>query len=86
MKTNPNEPINLNGEGCFKDQNQHTHAGLGLTKREYFSALILQGLCSFSVNSLYYTNNPDRSLMKDRAKAARIQADALIEELNKEQT
>jgi hypothetical protein len=48
----------------------------GLTKREYFAAMAMQGLCA---NSVCYENTNDEEL----AKAAVINADALLNELEK---
>jgi hypothetical protein len=48
---------------------------IGLTKREYFAALALQG---FVLNQAYL------KAPRENARAAVEQADALIEELNKE--
>jgi hypothetical protein len=47
-----------------------------LTKREYFAAMAMQGLCA---NSVCYENTNDEEL----AKAAVINADALLNELEK---
>lgn len=54
----------------------------GLTKREYFSAMAMQGLLSNPV----YNNPNEKSKMvsvPNLTKAAICYADALIEELNK---
>ncbi len=53
--------------------------GQGLTKREYFASAILQGLCSFDVAP---DNHGD--VYAQRARAAVLQADVLIEHLNSE--
>jgi hypothetical protein len=56
-------------------QNPHTLLDTGLTKREYFAAMALQGFIA----------NPDNLQTAERfAFAAVKMADALIEELNKE--
>jgi len=67
MKTNPNEPITPNSEWG-------NQLSFGLTKREYFSALALQGLCA----------NPDYERMSDTLVSSRAvgEADRLIEKLN----
>lgn len=75
MKTNPNEPLNCNnGNGFYNDEFNHTHAGIGLTKREYFAAMAMQGLqaSNFENGSQFI------------AKIAVEQADCLIKALNTE--
>lgn len=71
LKTYPNNPVNVVTE-------ETTIAQMGLTKREHFAAMALQGIIS----------NPNRGSAKlaDISKSAVILADALINELNKEQT
>ncbi len=72
MKTKPNEPLNCNnGNGFWNDEYNLTHSGVGLTKREYFAALALQGL----------TANLGRTT--GLALAAVQYADSLIAELNR---
>lgn len=82
MKTNGDEPINCNdGNGFWNDEFNHTHAGVGLTKREYFAAFAMQGVeASNIVNS-----DPEVMVMKvpDVALRAVQLADALIDCLNK---
>jgi len=47
VKTKPNEPINCNnGNGFWSDEFNRTHGWVGLTKREYFAAMALQGILS----------------------------------------
>jgi len=76
-KTNPNEPINLNGSGAWNDENQHTHSGRGLTKREYFAAMAMQGY----IASL----GEGETWRMDRLGAESVlAADALIKALNAE--
>jgi hypothetical protein len=60
---------------------------IGLTKREYFAAMIIQGLSSFPVgNSLEHTlNTKGITLDQFIAREAVERADALIEELNKKE-
>ena len=65
--TDRNEPINpIEPKG---------YIAKGLTKREYFAAMAMQGLCS---NSKAYENLTDERL----AEIALINADALINALN----
>ena len=51
------------------------HPKLGLTKREYFAAMAMQGMCANSD----YTHNSQSAIAEWSVK----QADALIEALNK---
>ena len=74
MKNNPNEPLNCNnGNGFWNDEFNKTHGGVGLTKREYFAALAMQGLITNE-----RTINIAENLVIDAIKYA----DALIEQLN----
>jgi len=50
----------------------------GLTKREYFAAMAMQGMCSIDYNP-EYPNANDFDIIAYRS---RLYADALIEELN----
>src|ERR1035437_6133224 len=70
MKTEPNEPINP----IIASSNESTLHHSGLTKREFFAGLAMQGL-------LANTNPGD---IPSIAKMAVEAADALILELNKE--
>lgn len=72
MKTNPNDPINV----MYEEPNVNEHNG-GLTKREYFAVMILQGLVSDPVLS---TNKTPL----ETAHIAMVYVDALIQELNKD--
>ena len=79
MKTDPNEPINpceigfKNGEIQYLRQvSDHTAQSNGLTKREYFAAMAMQGYAT-------KTNWPIDDIVRYAVKAA----DALITELNK---
>jgi hypothetical protein len=63
MKTNPDD--NAFQEGSFGKTNT-------LTKREYFAAMVLQGLCSL-----------ERIITVDKSELAVEIADKLIDELNK---
>jgi hypothetical protein len=77
-KTNPNEPAGT----CpaVLDPNGQMHYGYdGLTKREHFAAMAMQGMLS---NPHYY----EEVLLKDLAFMAVCRADDLILELNKEQS
>jgi hypothetical protein len=67
MKTNPNDAINV----CHPQ----TDFGRGLTKREYFAAMAMQGIVS---NHLMIDTTAWDWLSKESAKAA----DALINALN----
>lgn len=55
---------------------------IGLTKREYFSAAIMTGLVVPAIAGSHNTNNTAE--IKHKVKMAIELADALIEELNKE--
>lgn len=81
MKTNPNEPLNCNnGNGFWNDEKNHTHSGIGLTKREYFAAMALSGL---TVAAIVGVQNADTTQSNyDRARQAVNLADALINTLN----
>lgn len=73
--TNPNDqatPIRLN----------EYDTRFGLTKREYFAALVMQGLAVQAIAGGHNTNDTSESKSKS-AMAVRL-ADALIEELNQE--
>lgn len=72
MKTKPNDiayPV-------VYDENLSVHSGL--TKREYFAAMAMQGMCSNMDNA-----NLQNSTIIVTSEAVRF-ADALIEQLNKE--
>lgn len=69
--TNPNDPSQPTIENGI---NGEVTQGFGLTKREYFAALALQGL---SANSFHKNLSPD-SVAKWSVKCA----DSLINELN----
>ena len=56
-----------------------THRGNGLTKREYFAAMAIKGILSNPHLVAEYENSTE--LIAD---AATLQADRLIESLNKE--
>lgn len=71
MKTHSNEPIN-----SIPDLNNHPSDWYGLTKREYFAAMAMQGIIS-NPNNHYVTS------YSIAERAVQI-ADALIEQLNKQ--
>ena len=66
LETKPNEPINT-------IEYNNNYVSMGLTKREYFAAMALQGMLA-KYGSDYQVQT---------AKEAVYFADALIEELNK---
>jgi hypothetical protein len=70
MKTEPNDSVNINKLGFPTKE--------GLTKREYFAALAMQGLCSQNENT-----KPTAGHYK-LAKASVLMADTLISALNGE--
>jgi len=72
MKTNPNEPISAVLTQSSSLQNE---TSLGLTKREMFAALAMQGVCANS-------NGTD---LNSIAQGSVAMADYLIEALNKEE-
>lgn len=74
MKTEPNEPI---GFGSYEAVESARGISEGLTKREYFAAMAMQGLCASGANDF----NCDH--VKHIANIAVTQADALINALNK---
>jgi hypothetical protein len=77
MSTTANDPINpcviIGKNGCGNQGTIPDRNVYGLTKREYFAAMAMQGLCSLS------------SFLDDEdvASYAVKQADLLIKELNK---
>lgn len=78
MKTNPDEPLNCNnGKGFWTDELNVTHAGRGLTKREYFAAMALQGILA---NASGIQETPYWSSYATKY------ADELIKQLNKPKT
>ena len=62
-------------------QNNDWEQELGMTKREYFAAMALQGLMVQAIPGGHNSNS--YNLNKDRAKFAVDMADALINELSK---
>ena len=73
METKPNDMAFAMStvDGYYQD---------GLTKREYFAAMAMKGILDAGFEHDYC-----RSHSKDFAKSSVIMADAIIEELNKEQ-
>ena len=76
MKTNPNDPIAYVDElqAIEGSEEYNRFVNYGLTKREYFAAMAMQGLIS---NSL--SGRGPNGCAQDSVRFA----DALIEELNK---
>lgn len=82
MKTEPNDAAyGKNGESSYSDYSKkHSFENVGLTKREYFAAIAMQGL--LSTNGSYF---PDSQNTGDLTATASVKyADALIEALNKD--
>ena len=77
MKTNGNDPINMaqSHEAAY-DHGQYA----GLTKREYFAALAMQGMLSAGDGDFSFDHHIRI------AKLSVAHADTLIEALNKEDT
>lgn len=76
MLTNPNDPINIS----FKSLGESANSGL--TKREYFAAMAMQGLEASNFS------NAEQEFMTEKEivnRAVRL-ADGLIEELNEKPT
>jgi hypothetical protein len=68
MKTDPKEPI-------YPEKDWANVPTFGLTKREYFAAMAMQGLCSDVSLTIHKTP-------LEVAHIATVYAEALIEELN----
>jgi len=77
MKTKANDPINPLTEIIEKNGLQTVVEFNGLTKREYFAAMAMQGLLASAKDIIY----PIIRVAKD----AVDYADALIDELNKDE-
>ena len=69
--TNANDPIN-----SIPDLNNHPSSWYGLTKREYFAAMAMQGMLSSENNTLFGYETIATHSVKH--------ADALINALNKQ--
>ena len=76
MITNANDSIH-NSEQGVQD---------GLTKREYFAAMAMQGIASGKKSPAWYERDTATKWQNLMAKEAVLLADALIEALNKKQT
>ncbi len=77
-KTNGNDPINPSPEWVSTENREH-----GLTKREYFAAMAMQGLTT-NPEFLKTTNHiTEEGYLKSLCESAVNSADALITELNK---
>jgi hypothetical protein len=74
MKTEPNDIINAFEETDGSGSHYHTH--MGLSKREYFAAMAMQGYVGAE-----YTGQRGMPF-EDMAKWSVQMADALIKELN----
>lgn len=79
MKTNPNDPTQSFPKG-INLQGKILVDGIGLTKREYFAAMALAGLCPMCIPG---SHNTLGQMVKELPEKAVALADALIEELNK---
>jgi hypothetical protein len=80
MKTNPNDPAISSLVDADQVGNWHT----GLTKREYFAGLAMQGYCSLiHRQELIDKFGSKHEWLKFLASQATEQADALIVELNR---
>jgi len=77
MKTNPNDAAFFQNEDAYREQT-------GLTKREYFAAIAMQGICVQCIPGMHNSNTPVWNL--ERASQAVNMADALIEKLNGEKS
>jgi hypothetical protein len=82
MKTNPNHPSSPTDNGLIYDHSGNciNEENIGLTKREHFAAMAMQGLC---VGKL--TNDIMTGQCVDIAQCAIEIADQLIAALNKEE-
>jgi hypothetical protein len=85
MKTNPNEPLNCNnGNGFWREVN-NVNFGSGLTKREYFAAIAMQGFLSNSYND-GHSKPYSLANYSEIATLSVKQADSLIAALNGEES
>lgn len=84
MITRPNDPIDVK-DGAYRDEDSILKAGTGLTKREYFAALSLQGILANSgIHKMAMKNfDSEKSVLDSHCMMAVDHADALIKELNK---
>lgn len=83
MKTKPNDVAYPSHEGISEKTPgmRIDMTGGGLTKREYFAGLAMQG--SICANDHSHPNWMTKENAAEHAKSAVMLADALIEELNK---
>ena len=75
MKTEPNDTAFAYGTDNYDHK--------GLTKREHFAGLAMQGLLSTYIEAGLYGNHPSCPMVAEEAVR---QSDLLIAELNKEKT
>ena len=71
----------LNADRAAFPISMGSFSSLGLTKREYFAAMALQGLCVPCIKGQHNGNNPSEAAFK--AQMAKNLADALIIELDR---
>ena len=92
MKTKPNEPINC-PDGSYREctkEHALTREGAGLTKREYFAALAMQGVIAALSSGEFFDSLHAGAVslgIANEVMMARMavdSADALIEALNKD--
>ena len=83
MKTNANDPIDWSLVQLQETSPNGIHKCRfgGLTKREYFAAMAMQGLLNNYVENGMYSNHPNFPMVEEVAVKC---ADQLIEQLNKE--
>jgi len=81
MKTNPNELVSAYG---YIGEDEYFDSKGGLTKREHFASMALQGLLSMYDSEVGIVPNDSNS--EYMARVAVKAADHLIAELNKEET
>lgn len=81
MKTRSEEPAFPQND-CKIDPDTYEVRGDGLTKREYFASLFLQGMLAHSTR--YKPHNPGTNWMECISTESKNLADKFIEELNKE--
>lgn len=81
MKTKPNDSAGVI-PASIDQMNEIIYGADGLTKREYFAAMAMQGLCSTGID---YSDDTTTTIdcAKKMASWSVQQADYLIEELNK---
>lgn len=81
MKTNPNDSIHYQ-----KSRVSHDRTGVfqypGLTKREYFAAIMMQGMLINFYNDQKYRETPCLEISNEIATDSLVAVDALIAALN----